>query len=215
VGDTAGAKRSDVPSTVSTALWTVPNAISLARIALIGVFGALLVAEQDAWAIVALALAGVSDFLDGYLARRWNQVTQVGRILDPAADRLLTVVVVVGLAVRGIIPWWLLVILMARDLLVAIALLIGRSRGIQPPHVTFVGKAATAALYVALPLAFLAYDRWDGIHLAAIVLACVASALYWVSGLGYVRVIRAQILAPETDSHDGGASVATPDERLG
>lgn len=215
MGNTAGAERNEAPASVSNALWTIPNAISLARIALIGVFGVLLVTEQDAWAIVVLALAGVSDFLDGYLARRWNQVTQVGRILDPAADRLLTVVVVVGLAVRGIIPWWLLVILMARDLLVAIALLVGRSRGIHPPHVTFVGKVATATLYLALPLAFLAYDRWDGVHLAAMVLACVASVLYWVSGLGYVRVIRAQIAAQTEQSGDDGASVATRDERLG
>ena len=102
---------------------TVPNGITLARIALIVVFGVLLVARHDGWAITALAIAGVSDFLDGYLARKLNQTSELGRILDPAADRLLTIVVVIGLAWRDIIPWWLLVALLARDVVKGIAML--------------------------------------------------------------------------------------------
>ncbi|WP_234989122.1 CDP-alcohol phosphatidyltransferase family protein [Demequina sp. NBRC 110052] len=168
-------------------IWTVPNAISMLRIALIGVFGWTLVIGQDGWAIAALALAGISDFLDGYLARRWNQVTALGRILDPAADRMLTVVVVLGLGIRGIVPWILVAVLLARDVVVGVALVIGRSRGIESPQVTFLGKAATAALYLFLPLAFLAFARWDAVHTLAIVGAWLAAVLYWLAGLGYVR----------------------------
>jgi len=168
-------------------IWTVPNAISMLRIALIGVFGWTLVIGQDGWAIAALALAGISDFLDGYLARRWNQVTALGRILEPAADRMLTVVVVLGLGIRGIVPWIVVAVLLARDVVVGVALVIGRSRGIESPQVTFLGKAATAALYFFLPLAFLAFARWDAVHTLAIVGAWLAAVLYWLAGLGYVR----------------------------
>jgi cardiolipin synthase len=195
---------------VSTAIWTVPNLISMARIVLIVVFGWLLIAGQDAWAIAALAVAGISDFLDGYLARRWNQVTELGRVLDPTADRLLTIVVVLGLAIRGVLPWWLVAIRLARDVVVGIALLVARARGVSSPQVTFVGKAATLALYFMLPLAFLAYERWEGIYIAALVGACAAAALYWIAGLGYVRD-----LSRRAHRESDGASVAGPSERLG
>lgn len=168
------------------AVWTVPNGISMARIVLIGVFGWLMVAGFDGWAIAALVAAGVSDFLDGYLARRWNQVTRLGGILDPTADRLLTIVVVAALAVRGVIPWWLLAALFARDIMVGIALLYARRRQVAVPEVAFVGKAATFALYFFLPLAFLAFDRWDTVHLVAIVGATLTAVLYWISGVIYV-----------------------------
>lgn len=170
--------------------WTVPNLITVARMALIVVFGFLLVAEHDVWAIAVLAVAGFSDFLDGYLARRWNQQTELGRILDPAADRILTVVVVLGLALREIIPWWLVVVLLMRDVMVGIALLVGRRRGGSTPSVTFLGKLATALLYVFLPLAYLAvvaFPSWTWLHVIAIAGATCAAALYWWSGIGYAR----------------------------
>jgi cardiolipin synthase len=169
--------------------WTIPNLITLGRIGLILAFGVLLVMEHDALAITALAIAGVSDWLDGYLARRWNQQTELGRILDPAADRILTVVVVIGLAFREIIPWWLVAVLISRDVVVGIALLVGRKRGNGAPRVTFVGKLATALLYVFLPLAylaFIAFPGWPWLHAVAIIGATGSAFLYWWSGLSYV-----------------------------
>ncbi|MFV0286956.1 MAG: CDP-alcohol phosphatidyltransferase family protein [Demequina sp.] len=178
------------PYPVSHAVWTIPNVISFARILLIAVFGGLFMGEQDVAAIIVLAAAGLSDFLDGFLARRWNQVTALGRLLDPAADRLLTLVVVLGLAVRDIIPWWLVVVLLARDLMVAVALLYGRAHKIRSPHVTFVGKAATFCLYITLPMAYVGYELWEWLHTVAIVLSLGAAVLYWISGVGYVQDIR-------------------------
>ncbi|WNM25822.1 CDP-alcohol phosphatidyltransferase family protein [Demequina capsici] len=186
----------------SREVWTVPNLISMVRIGLVFAFGALLVTHHDGWAIAALAAAGASDFLDGYLARRWGQVTALGRILDPTADRLLTIVVVLGLALRTIIPWWLVVILLLRDAAVGAALLVGRSRGVVTPQVTFIGKVATALLYVFLPLAYLAFARWNPVHALAVIGACVAAVLYWWAGLGYVRDVLARVR---------GAARATPD----
>lgn len=172
------------------AVWTVPNAISALRIVLIVVFVVLLAAHEDGWAIAALAGAGVSDFLDGFLARRWNQVTALGRILDPTADRLLTVAVVLGLAFRSIIPWWLVAVLVARDIVVGAALLHGKRKGLPTPQVTSLGKSATAALYLFLPLSYLAFDRWDAVYAVAIIGSVVAAGLYWAAGLGYFRDVR-------------------------
>lgn len=169
---------------------TLPNAITMVRLALIVAFGVLLVQGHDAWAITALAVAGASDFLDGYLARRLGQTSALGRFLDPAADRLLTVVVVLGLAWRDIIPWWLVGALLARDLVMGLALLWLRGRRGAAPAVTFLGKSATAALYVFLPLSYLAYGRWDAVHTVAIVGAAVAAAAYWGSAVQYLAEIR-------------------------
>jgi cardiolipin synthase len=170
-----------------TAKWTVPNAISGLRIVLIVVFMVLLAQHQDVWALVALVGAGVSDFLDGFLARRWNQVTALGRILDPLADRLLTVAVVIGLALREIVPWWLVAFLLARDVVVGVALLYGRRHHVPSPQVTLIGKLATAMLYFFLPLAYLAYGRSQPIWVVAIIGSAAAGVVYWVAGLGYVR----------------------------
>lgn len=181
--------------TTGDAVWTVPNAISMTRIVLIGAFLFFLVADEDAWALVTLVAAGVSDFLDGYLARRWNQSTALGRLLDPTADRLLTVAVVVGLAVRGMIPWWLVAVLLMRDVVVALALWVGHRAHLAVPRVTRVGKWATFLLYIFLPLAYVAFDRWDTVHVIAIVGAAAAAAVYWYAGVGYVRDVRRRLPA--------------------
>lgn len=179
----------------SDAVWTIPNIISMFRIVLIVVFAWLLITENDGWAITALAVAGFSDFFDGYLARRWNQVTKLGRILDPTADRMLTIAVVLGLGFREIIPWWLVAVLFARDIVVGAALMWGRKRSAETPQVTMVGKWATALLYVFLPLAYLAvvaFESQPWLHTVAIVGATFSAVLYWASGLGYVRDVRAR-----------------------
>jgi len=183
----------------SDAVWTIPNAISALRIVLIVVFAVLLIAHEDGWAIATLALAGISDFLDGYLARRWNQVTKLGRILDPTADRMLTIAVVFGLGIRGIIPWWLVGVLFTRDIVVGIALLYGRSRGAGSPQVTMTGKWATGLLYFFLPLAYLAavaFSGWTWLHTVAIIGATGAAALYWAAGIGYVKDVRQRAAHP-------------------
>lgn len=175
---------------LSSAIWTIPNAISALRIVLIVVFAVLLATHHDIWAIAVLSIAGISDFLDGYLARRWNQVTKLGRVLDPAADRILVVAVILGLAWRDIVPWWLVALLLSRDVVVGIALAVGKRRGVHTPQVTFVGKLATLLLYFILPIAYLCYDRWDGLYIASLIAAVGASVLYWWAGIGYVRDVR-------------------------
>jgi cardiolipin synthase len=182
----------------SSRVWTIPNVISMVRIVLIVVFAVLLARHADGWAITALVAAGVSDFFDGFLARRWNQVTTLGRVLDPTADRLLTFAVVIGLGLRSVIPWWLVAVLLARDAVVGIALLVGKNRGVGTPQVTFIGKAATAGLYFFLPLSYLAYSRSDMWHAIGIWGSAASAAVYWFAGLGYVAdIAKRSTPAPE------------------
>ncbi len=181
------------PQQPSDAVWTIPNIISMFRIVLIVVFVVMLATERDGWAITALALAGFSDFFDGYLARRWNQVTKLGRVLDPTADRMLTIAVVLGLGLRGIVPWWLVGLLFARDLVVGVALLWARGKHVEAPQVTAVGKWATGLLYFFLPLSYLAVVAFESatwLHSFAIIGATFCAILYWASGIGYVRDVR-------------------------
>ena len=138
---------------------TIPNLISLARLAGVPVFLWLVLGPRtqagDWWALGLLAVAGLSDWLDGKIARAMNQQSRIGEVLDPAADRLYIVSTVVALAIRAIIGWWLVAALAARELVLGVVLLLLRRRGYGPLRVSFVGKAATLALLYAFPLLFL------------------------------------------------------------
>jgi len=174
-------------------IWTIPNLISVARLLGVPVFLWLVLslphsAARDWWAVGLLIAAGFSDWLDGKIARALNQQSRLGQLLDPAADRLYIAATVIALAVRAIIPWWLVAVLAARELLMAIVLAILRRRGWAALQVSFVGKTATLCLLYAFPLLFL------GSHVAVYAeTARVAgwsfviwgSALYWCSALLY------------------------------
>jgi cardiolipin synthase (CMP-forming) len=135
---------------------TVPNAISVARLAGVPVFlWLVLVPKADAWAVALLIAAGLSDWLDGVIARAWNQQSRLGQVLDPAADRLYIAATLIGLAVRVIIPWWLVAVLVARELVLGGALLVLRRHGYGPLQVNLVGKTATLCLLYAFPLVLL------------------------------------------------------------
>lgn len=135
---------------------TVPNVISLARLGLIGVFVyLLLVARADGPAAAVLAVSGVSDWADGKLARLLDQSSALGALLDPAIDRLYMVAVPVVFGLRGLLPWWIVGTLLARDLLLAAVLPVLRSRGLTALPVTYIGKAGTFALMTAFPLILL------------------------------------------------------------
>ncbi len=178
---------------VSTRVLTVPNAISLVRLLMVPVFAVLIATHHDGWAVVVLAVSGASDWLDGVLARRLGQVSRLGQLLDPAADRLFIVVTLVGLAWRGIVPVWLLVVLVLRDVVLAVNLAVLRRAGYGPLPVHLAGKAGTFALLYAFPLLLLAqWDSWVG-TVAAVVgwaFALWGVALYWFAGALYLEQTR-------------------------
>jgi cardiolipin synthase len=173
---------------------TVPNVISIVRLAGVPLFlWLVLVPEADGWALLVLFVSGVSDYADGYLARRLDQTSRVGEVLDPVADRLYILSTVVGLAVRGIIPWWVAVILPARDAFLWCLVPFLRTRGYSSLPVHFLGKAATANLLYAFPLLLLG-DATGALPTLAKVFgwafAIWGIGLYWWAGLLYAWQVR-------------------------
>ena len=182
---------------------TVPNLLSMLRLALVPVFLVLLINEKFVLAICTLALASLTDFLDGYLARRWNQITRLGQLLDPAADRLYIFSTLVGLAFVGQIPVWIVVVIFARDAMLAVAYVVLANFGYGPLPVHYLGKTATFALLYSFPLLLMA-KIWIE---AASVLMPIAWAfalwgvgLYWWAGAVYLRQVRQVISNARQDS---------------
>lgn len=169
-------------------VWTIPNAISFARLLLVPVFGYLIIAGHDVAAIVVLAFAGLTDWLDGFLARALNQTSRLGRLLDPVADRLYIGVTLIGLAVRELIPWWIFLLILMRELVLVGCQLVLRSRGFGFLQVHIAGKAATFALMYAFPLLLLG-TLGGTVGYAATVAgwACAlwGVGLYWVAAFIY------------------------------
>jgi cardiolipin synthase len=173
---------------------TVPNAISIARLAGVPVFLWLVLGPHaDGWAVALLIAAGVSDWLDGKLARAWNQQSRLGQVLDPAADRLYIAATLVALAIRGIIPWWLVAVLAAREAVLGVALLVLRHYSIGPLQVSFLGKAATLCLLYAFPLLFLGSHAGTGAEVARVIgwaFAIWGTFLYWWAAAIYLLQTR-------------------------
>jgi CDP-diacylglycerol--glycerol-3-phosphate 3-phosphatidyltransferase len=158
-------------------LLTVPNVLSGIRLALIPVFVYLLLgAHANGWAVAVLMFSGASDWADGKIARVLNQSSKLGELLDPAVDRLYMVTVPIVFGLRGIVPWWLIAILLARDVLLAAELPLLRTRGFTALPVLYIGKAATFALMSAFPLILL--GQWDALW-SRVVLACGWAFLIW------------------------------------
>lgn len=175
-------------------IWTVPNLLSLARLAGVPVFLWLVLGpEADGWALGLLMLSGITDWLDGFLARRLDQRSKLGEILDPIADRLYILAVVIGLAMRDIVPLWVAVVLPARDVFLWCLVPFLRTRGYSSLPVHFLGKAATFNLLYAFPLLLLGDGEGIVATLANVfgwAFAWWGIALYWWAGLLYAWQVR-------------------------
>lgn len=176
----------------TTRVWTLPNVLSFLRLLGVPLFLWLLLArDNDLWAVVVLAAGGATDWLDGYLARKWNQRSRLGQVLDPAADRLYILATLIGLVLRDIMPWWLAVILVSRDVLMFTTMWPAlRRRGFVSLPVHFLGKAATFVLLYGFPLVLLgaggeAWQLWARVFGWALVLW--GTLLYWSAGMLYLR----------------------------
>ncbi len=190
-------------------VWTVPNVLSMVRLLGVPVFLWLVLGpEWDGWALLLLAVSGVTDFLDGYLARRLGQFSQLGQILDPVADRLYILAVVVGLALRDIIPWWVAVVLPLRDLLLWGLVPFLRTRGYSALPVHFLGKAATFNLLYAFPLLLLGDGEGTVATLAKVfgwAFAFWGIGLYWWAGVLYAYQVYKLLTDIDRRTADAGA----------
>lgn len=173
---------------VSQRFLTLPNVLSMLRLVGVPVFLWAIVTERDALALVVLMLSGITDYADGKIARKFNMESRLGQLLDPIADRLYILTTLVGLTWRDIIPVWLVVVLVAREVAMTIMLLVLRRRGQIGLPVHFVGKAATFNLLYAFPLLLLA-DRSDWLGAVAQpvgwAFAWWGIVLYWLAAVLY------------------------------
>jgi cardiolipin synthase len=170
---------------------TLPNVLSLIRLAGVPVFLWLVLGPHaDAWAVVVLAVGGATDFLDGYLARSRHAVSRVGQMLDPIVDRTWIAATLLGLGLREVVPWWLVGVLVARDVGMFLLVPLLRTRGYTSLPVHFLGKVATFFLLYAFPAVLLGDGGWPGAMVFKVVgwaFVIWGSALYWWAGLLYVR----------------------------
>ncbi|MER8187786.1 CDP-alcohol phosphatidyltransferase family protein [Kitasatospora sp. NPDC094015] len=173
---------------------TIPNLLSMGRLVGVPVFLWLILwpvfggPNNDGWAIALLMASGVSDYLDGKLARRWGQISRLGQILDPAADRLYVLSTLIGLTWREILPWWVTALLLAREVFIGSLLPILSRHGYGPLQVSFLGKAATFNLMYAFPLLLLgAGSSWISTAAEVVSWAFIwwGTVLYWWAGILY------------------------------
>lgn len=170
---------------------TVPNLISFLRICSIPYIAWLITKNHMILALVVLAISAFSDCIDGYIARRWNQVSKLGQILDPIADRLLIIFSTVALAIAAIIPWWALVLVVLRDVIMAALVVLLAQHDYGPLPVNFVGKAGTALIMLAIVSLMIVYavstEAMFVLYASAIACGIWGIALYWYAGLLYYR----------------------------
>ncbi|MFF2368991.1 CDP-alcohol phosphatidyltransferase family protein [Agromyces sp. NPDC058110] len=192
---------------VGTQVWTIPNVLSMLRLLLVPLFLWAVVVGEYVTALVVLVAASLTDLLDGFLARRLNQITRLGQLLDPAADRLYIFAALVGLAANALVPWWIVIVIVARDVFLLILGVVLANHGYGPLPVHQLGKVATFALFFGLPvimlgLAFPAVEPVSAPIGWAITIW--GAFLYWWAGVIYAietaRVIRIPRVADEARS---------------
>jgi len=183
-------------------VWTLPNALSVLRLLGVPVFLWLLLGpEEDGWALVILMVSGFTDWLDGKLARWLNQGSRLGALLDPAADRLYIVCTLVALAIREVVPVWVVALLLGRELVLGVMLLVLRHYGYPPLQVHYLGKAATLLLLYAFPVLLIADGEGPLAAIAepfAWALTIWGTVLYLLAGLFYVVQVVGIVRAERT-----------------
>jgi len=194
---------------------TVPNGLSVLRLLGVPLFLWLVLGPHlNAWAVAVLIASAATDWLDGKIARAFNQQSRLGEALDPAADRLYIAATLIALAIRNIIPWWLVALLAVRELMVAGALaLLKRKVGFGTLQVSFVGKTATLCLLYAFPLLLLgtyAGNLGEVTRIIGWAFAIWGTALYWWAAALYLVQARDLITGRLTVLADPSPDDGTP-----
>jgi cardiolipin synthase len=180
-------------------VWTLPNAITISRLAVLGAFLATLFPLRErVAAFFLLGLMGVTDFLDGYIARHHDQVTTLGKIIDPAVDRIVLITSIISIVVFGAVPVWLAAVVVGREVIVSATVLVLASLGAARINVNWFGKAGTFGLMCAFPLFVLAHGPggWTrGVDIAAWTIVTPALAFSFWAALCYVPQARRALVA--------------------
>src|SRR2546423_3544406 len=195
-----------------TRVLPAPNAISFARLLLVPVFLLLYVIGRVLPAMIVLTVVGTSDFVDGFVARATGQVSVLGKLLDPLADRVVIIAVLVAYSIKGTVPWWLSSVIVARDVIIMVAFAVFEKRGLPRLAVNRTGKRATAALFTGMGAISISVvmkvsgvaalkSGANGMRIVGLVLLGVGAVLYWAAGFLYAKEIRRLLNAK---SGDGG-----------
>ncbi len=174
-------------------VFTIPNILSMARLLGVPVFLWAIVRHHDTLALILLMVSGVTDYLDGKIARAFDMQSRLGEVLDPVADRLYIFATLLGLGLRAIVPWWVIGLIVGRELFLTVLLLFARRDGLRELPVNFVGKSATFNLLYAFPCLLLADGDGTLARWARPIgwgFAWWGIALYWVAGLMYAVQLR-------------------------
>jgi cardiolipin synthase len=213
-GDEAGLDR----------ILTVPNLITLVRLACIPLFIWLLFgAHRQTAAAILLAGLGATDWIDGFVARRFHQVSTLGKVLDPVADRVLVATAVITIIIDGAVPIWFGAVTLAREALVSLAVLLLASLGARRIDVLWVGKAGTFALMFSYPAFLLGHGTagWQvPIRDIAWVTGIIGLVLAWIAAGSYVPVAREALAEGRSGKGDGtgkadGDGAGAPAEEVG
>lgn len=190
---------------VRDGIWTVPNVLSLLRLVALPFVYVHLTTGRLASGLAIGFVFGATDYVDGYVARRFDQVTRFGKLLDPVSDRFFIVTVLVALVVAGLVPLWAVLVVLARDVLILLGGLVLLGRGVEPPPVTRVGKAATFGLMWTFPAFILSgivgtVEEPDALlQSLAWVMYAAAVSLYWLAGWQYAVTVRRQLRHPDPE----------------
>ncbi|MEX0875297.1 MAG: CDP-alcohol phosphatidyltransferase family protein [Actinomycetota bacterium] len=181
---------------------TVPNLLSFGRLALTPVLGWLIIQGHTNYAVGLFGVMGVSDYFDGWIARRTNTVTDLGTTLDPVSDRILAMVALVTLMMGDYLPVWMGLIVLLREAALSVAFLFLARRGFGKPRVRRVGKTATFALFTALPGLMLGTTpAGEFLRAPSYVIFGIGAVLYYVAAYRYFLDMRQFLAALRTPFH--------------
>jgi cardiolipin synthase len=176
---------------VKSSVLTVPNALSALRLVGVPIYLLLIESERYGWAVLTLVVAGATDYFDGKIARRFNQTSRLGELLDPAADRLYIVVILFSLWDLELLPIAVVLLIVGRDIILGILLIVMKRRDLPPFTVTYLGKAATFNLLYAFPFLLLTRSNTPWVAESSFILGWAFSAwgigLYLYTGFVYLR----------------------------
>ena len=207
--DAADLAADEAPGVVTDRIVTLPNALSALRLLGVPLFLYLLLGPHaDGLALVVLMVSGVTDYLDGKLARMLDQSSKLGAILDPAADRLYVLATLIAFVVRDVVPWWVAALLIGRDVVLAATYPAWRRRGVGALPVHYLGKAATFSLLYAFPLLLAAQgDSWfaDLCRPLGYAFTIWGGAMYLWAGVLYLVQVRLVVLRLPVLARGGGS----------
>ena len=189
--DAGSRGRDPALQTVHDRVFTVANAVSFLRLLGLPLFVWLMVGPQAyGQALTVLIVVGTTDWIDGFIARRFDQVTRLGKIMDPLLDRALLATAAITLAALGLLPVWILLVVVGRDAVLVIAGFM-LFRGPPPIPVTRVGKFATACLLIGVPgflVAGMDFGAADAFSVVAWTTTLIGVVAYYVAGVQYAHI---------------------------